>query len=71
MIGYACRSKNSNTVCIAIGTKMPSLKKEGGWFWHLPGWFATMNLRTFKKKFGFTIEPGTVKKVEFSISLKK
>lgn len=70
MIGYVCRPKNSDTVCIAIGREQPS-RKEDGWFWHIPGWFASLNIRTFRRKFGFTVKPGMVKKININISERK
>ena len=65
--GYACRSTSSDTVCIATGTKMPDMN-EKGWFWHVPGWFERVNIRTFKRHFGFGIKPGTVELINLSIS---
>lgn len=69
MIGYACRSRGSDSITIGTGRKMPELNKETGWFWHVPGCFATMGVRTFKKKFGFIIEPGTVVKIKIGVTL--
>lgn len=69
MIGYACRSKGSDSIVIGIGSEQPELKTETGWFWYCPGWFATMGIRAFKKKFGFSIRPGTFKKIKIGVSL--
>ena len=70
--GYACRSKTDdkicNTVMICTGTKLSSQRKDG-WFWYVPGWFHTMSVRAFKKTFGFSIEPGTRKLINISISI--
>jgi len=67
--GYVCRSKNSDTICIATGLKPPekNFKKKDDWYWHIPGWFTQMSIRTFKKHFGFSIKPGTHKQVNILI----
>ena len=71
--GYICRSKNSDKITIAILTKdfkAPEINKKTGWYWHVPGWFHTMSIRSFKRKFGFSIKPGTHKSINISISKK-
>lgn len=69
--GYICRSKNSDKVLISTGSKAPSLKKETGWFWCVPGWFYKLSTRKFKRMFGFSIRPGTYEPIEISISQTK
>lgn len=72
--GYACRSKNSDSITIAISVKpfkTPDMKKETGWFWHIPGWFYTMKIRSFKRMFGFSIKPGTYKLVNILVTEQK
>lgn len=69
MRGYACRSRGSDSITIGVGSKLPELNKETGWFWHVPGWFATMTIRTFKRKFGFTVKPGTVVEIKIGVTL--
>ena len=69
--GYACRSKNNDYVTIAAPTrefKTPDIKKETGWFWHVPGCFYTLSVRSFKRKFGFSVKPGTYKLINITIS---
>jgi len=56
--GYICRSVGTN---IATGRKRP--RKRNGWFWYIPGKFATRTMRSL----GIAIEPGTVKKVDIQV----
>ncbi len=68
--GYVCRSKNSDTICIATGSKLPEINfngEETGWFWHIPGWFYQMKVRVFKKHFGFSVKPGTYKLITIDV----
>ena len=69
--GYICRSRVdkriSNHIIICEGRKLPSQRKDG-WFWYVPGWFCSMSVRKFKKDFGFSIKPGTYKRISISIS---
>jgi hypothetical protein len=72
MKGYICRSKNSNQICIAclFGERIfnkPEID-ESGRFVHIPGWFSSMNIRTFKKKYGFNIKPGSWQYINISIN---
>jgi len=69
--GWICRSKNSCYICISKGKKPPEKdfeKKKTGWYWHIPGWFETVSVRRFKTLFGFSIKPGTHKRITISIS---
>lgn len=66
--GYACRSKNSDHITIATGSKLPDKEDSTGWFWHVPGWFCNLSVYLFKKKFGFSIKPGTYKLINITIS---
>ena len=62
MKGFVCRSKNSDSICISTGNKPPEKDfggKKTGWYWHIPGWFHTMNVHRFKKVFGFSVKRGT------------
>lgn len=72
--GWICRSKNSDTICISDGCKPPEKnfkRKKTGWYWHIPGWFHTMKIQTFKKHFGFSIKSGTHEKINILISKRK
>lgn len=69
MRGFICRSKGTDRILISTGTKPPEIK-ENGWFWHIPGWFETKSVRTFKRAFGFSIKPGTYKLINITISEK-
>lgn len=72
--GYICRSKInediSTEILICEGIKLPSQRKDG-WFWYVPGWFYSMSVRSFKKKFGFSLKPGTYQLIDISISKRK
>ena len=50
-----------------INFKEPEIKKDTKRFYHIPGWFATMNIKTFKKKFGFSIKSGTWQYINISV----
>lgn len=67
MKGYVCRSKNSDSVMISEGSKPPK-KKGSNRYWYIPGWFVTFPIQAFKKNFGFSVEPGTHKRVNISIA---
>ena len=67
--GYVCRSRGSDSVTIALGSKMPDMNVETGWWRHLPGWFTTVGARTFKRRYGFGVAPGTVVKIKIGMTL--
>ena len=69
--GYICRSKNSDQILIATGSKLPEKEEKTGWYRHVPGWFYKMTVRKFKKTFGFSIKPGTCEIIDITISRTK
>ncbi len=71
MKGYICRPKDCDRIMISISSKPPEIRKEDGWYVHIPGWFDTMYTRTFRKHFGFSIKPGTHEAVNISISISR
>lgn len=68
--GYVCRSKNSDQIIIATGSKLP-LQRKDGWYPHIPGWFHKLSIWRFKKYFGFSIKPGTCETIDITISRAK
>jgi len=68
--GYICRSKATDRIMISTGSKPPEREEKIGWYQHIPGWFCTLSIRTFKRNFGFSIKPGTHKQINISISEK-
>ena len=69
--GYVCRSINSDFILISLGNKPPKIDKDNSWYWHIPGWFHKLSIQTFRRKFGFTIKPGTYESITISVSKKE
>ena len=65
--GYVCRNKGSDNIMISIGLRKPGLQISGQ-FYYVPGWFYQLSVRVFRKRFGFSVKPGTYKQIDISVS---